>query len=462
MDRLSAEDSFFLSIETPTQPMHVGSLAVFEGKPWFGPDGRFRIDDVREEVGRRLHLVPRFRQRVRFVPLDQGRPVWVDDHKLDLTYHVRLTALPRPGDDEQLMTLMQRIQEQPLDRARPLWEMWYVEGLAGDRVALIQKTHHCMVDGVAGVDVATVMLDLEREPDPIDAGEWVPEKPLSSMELLARSYVEMATDPAQMARSVRSAAMRGPKVVANTVGGVSRALTNMGRIAPRTSWNVPISGHRRFEVARVPLAPLKSVKDAGGYTINDIVLTVVSGALRQFLDSRGESFEPDLLLRAMVPVSVRDETDEHALGNRVSLMIVDLPVGNPDPLERMRIVGEHMREAKASHQALGADALISLTSYAPPTLLNLASRLMVRQRSMNLTVTNVPGPQVPLYAMGAEMLEAFPYVGLVENQGLMLALISYNGELGFGLTGDRETVPDIDVLARAIEDNFYELQELVG
>jgi WS/DGAT/MGAT family acyltransferase len=454
-ERLSAQDTSFLHIETPVQPQHVGSVALFEAAPFFHPSGRFRLEDARRAVASRLHLVPRFRKRIMTVPFDQGRPVWVDDEHFDLTYHVRLTALPRPGTDEQLKALVGRLQSQALDRRRPLWELWFVEGLAEDRVAIIQKTHHCLVDGISGVDVATVLLDLEPDPPHVDAPDWEPEPAPTPPELLVESLIERVTEPAEIARSAR-ATLRGPKAAIERAAAVSRTLTTAAQTAPRAPWNVPISPHRRWETARVPLAQAKAIKDAAGTSLNDVVLAAVAGALRGFLEGREEPVD-GLVLKAMIPVSVRDDSERMALGNRVSMMSADLPIGEPDALERLRLVHEHMEGVKASGEAVGADTLIQMTNYMPPTMLSLTARLIVRQRAVNLTITNIPGPQFPLYCQGARMLEAFPYVGIVDNQALTIAVLSYDGKLGFGITGDRDVLPDLRVIAEGIEAEFAAL-----
>ena len=459
-ERLTAQDSSFLHLETPTSPMHVGSLGIFEGGPFLDDAGRFRLEEARRLIASRLPLVPRFRKRLQTVPLGQGRPVWVDDPAFDLGYHVRLTALPRPGTEEQLKTLMARLQAQPLDRRRPLWELWFVEGLDGDRVAIIQKTHHALVDGISGVDVATVLLDLEPKDPPSEAEvpEWEPEAAPSSTKLLAETLVERATEPAEMVRTLR-ASLRGPRQAVETAREVGRAVQAVGSTnAPRMPFNDKIGPHRRFEVARVSLDTVKQIKQAAGGTVNDVVLAIVAGGLRHFLDNRGID-TTDLALRTMVPVSVRDETERMKLGNRVSAMVAELPVGIADPVERLETVTSQMRDLKESRQAVGAEVLASLMEFAPPTVLNLAARLVPRQRAVNLVVTNVPGPQLPLYCMGARMLEAFPYVGVADNLGLVVGLVSYDGQLGFGLSGDRDLVPDLHVLAEGIEKAASELKE---
>lgn len=457
--RLSAQDASFLHAETPETPMHVGSLGVFQGEPLFDGAGRFRIDDFRDHVASRLHLVPLFRKKIVDVPFGQGRPVWVDDPEFDIAYHVRLTALPAPGDEEQLRLLTSRIQSHLLDRSKPLWELWVVEGLEAGRVALIQKTHHALVDGISGVDVATVLLDFTPEITDYGAEPWQPAPGPTAVQLLAESLWERATEPAEFARSVR-AALRGPRRVVGRARELATSFSTMLRpeaIAPRTSLNVRIGQHRRFDVVRTDLESVKATKDALGGTVNDVVLAAVSGGLRQILLSRDEDVD-GVALRAMCPVSVRDESERMKLGNRVSAMFVPLPVGEGDPVTRLELVQQATRNLKERKQAVGAEFLVSMTEYAPQTLYHLAARLAHRQRFANLVITNVPGPQQPLYVMGAEMVEAFPIVPLVRNTSVNIAILSYHGQLNLGLNADRDTCPDLGVLAEGIEKSFAELR----
>lgn len=455
LDRLTGQDAAFLHLETDHTPMHVGSVATFEARPFFDDAGRFRIEEARRLIAGRLHFVPRFRRKLMEVPLGQGRPVWVDDPHFDLRYHVRLTALPRPGDEEQLKTLMSRLQAQILDRRRPLWELWFVEGLEGDRVAIIQKTHHAMVDGISGVDVATVLLDFDKDAPRTEPEPWTPQQAPSEAELLARTLLERATEPAEVVRSAR-AALRGPRQALRSAKETVEGLASSASMAPPTPFNVKVGPHRRFEVARTDLERIKAIRAHLGGTVNDVVLSVVAGGLRTFLQHRGIDVE-GMELTAMCPVSVRDDSERMQLGNRVSAMFAHLPVGIEDPAERLAAVSQQMEGLKESHQAVAADRLMSLVDYAPPTILNLAARAVFRQRNVNLVVTNVPGPQVPLYCMGARMLEAFPYVGIIDNAALVIGVLSYDGQVGFGLTTDRDVLPDLAVLAEAIEKSVSEL-----
>jgi diacylglycerol O-acyltransferase / wax synthase len=471
-ERLSAQDSFFLHIESPTLPQHVGGLFLLEAGRLFDEQGRFRLAEVRETIGRRLHLVPRYRKKLMMVPFEQGRPVWVDDHDFDLGYHIRLTALPTPGTEEQLKTLMGRLQSHPLDRRRPLWELWFVEGVEGDRVAIISKTHHCMIDGVSGMDVATVLFDLSPEPTEIEPQPWHPEPAPTSLELLVESVVERVTEPAELAASAR-AIVRTPQRAAEWATNLVQSIVPLApaaQRAPEMPWNHEVSPHRRWEEARVSLDRIKAIKNAataagitdGKCTVNDVVLAASTGALRNFLLARGREIDPELVVKAMVPVSVRDDSERMALGNRVSLLAAELPVGEADPRRWLTRVHVMQAALKASGQSIGADRLIQMGQYVPPTVLGLAARAVTRSRLVNLVVTNVPGPQFPLYCMGSRVLDLFPYVGLAENLGLMIAVISYEGQMEFGLTGDRDLLPDLADLADFLDKAFVDLEEVSG
>ncbi|HEY6396232.1 MAG TPA: wax ester/triacylglycerol synthase family O-acyltransferase, partial [Solirubrobacteraceae bacterium] len=393
LDRLTGLDTSFLHLERDSSHMHVAGCAVFKGQ---AP----AYEELIEQIHSRLHLVPRYRQRLAFVPLNQGRPVWVDDPHFQLRYHVRHTALPRPHGEEQLKRLAGRIFSQPLDRTRPLWELWLVEALAGDRFALLSKTHHALVDGVSGVDIATVLFDSAPDPMPVAPPdhEWAPRPLPSSAQLLADALLERATVPAEAVRGVR-AALRGPLGVANRavagLGGV-RAMASAGlQVAPPSPFNIRIGPHRRFTWVNASLAEFKAVKTKFGGTVNDVVLAVVAGALGRYMRLHGHDTE-GLELRAMVPVSVRADIERGALGNRVAAMWAPLPVGLTNPIERLVTVSQAMDGIKDSGQAVGAQVLTRLSGFAPPTIMAQAARLKARQRLFNLVVTNIPGPQHPL------------------------------------------------------------------
>jgi WS/DGAT/MGAT family acyltransferase len=450
--RLSVLDELFLHIEGPNTHMHVGGAIVFDGPP---PD----YQDFLESAKKRLQLVPRFRQKLLSVPFGLGRPVWVDDPHFNIEYHVRHTALPAPGDDEKLKRLTARIMSQQLDRSKPLWEIWFAEGLSGDRWALVSKTHHCLVDGVSGADIMSVILDLTPEGQEIDQEPWRPEPEPTADALLVDALKERLTSPAEALRILQSSVLDPAKVPNRVVESVKALGAFVGGsldFAPASSLNTQVGPHRRFETVLVDLEELKRIKNSLGGTVNDVVLSVVSGGLRLLLKARGERIE-DLELRAMVPVSVRADQDKGALGNQVASIWAPLPVSEADPVKRLHFVTSKMRDLKDSGQAVGAQLLTSLGEYAPPTILSQAARLVARQRAYNLVVTNVPGPQFPLYSLGREMKEVYPVVPLSGNTTIGIALLSYNGTVGFGILGDFDAAPDLAVLAEGIEKSIAEL-----
>jgi diacylglycerol O-acyltransferase len=458
-DRLSGLDASFLHLERDCAHMHVAACAVFDG----GPPTH---EQLMEAISSRLHLVPRYRQRLAFVPLGQGRPVWVDDPHFQLAYHVRHTALPAPGGEEQLKRLAGRVFSQALDRGKPLWEIWLVEGPARDRFALLSKTHHALVDGISGVDIMTVLFDTSPDPLPVapPEQEWMPAPPPTGAQLLADALLERATVPGEMVRGIR-AALRGPRALATRLGdalaGVG-ALAWLGlRPAPPSPFNVPIGPHRRFTWVRARLDDFRTVKSAFGVTVNDVVLSVVAGALGRYMRLHGEVTD-GVVLRAMVPVSVRADVERGALGNRVAAMWAPLPVGVPDPVARLRQVGEAMREVKQSGQAVGAGVIASLSGVAPTTIVSQAARLQARQRLFNLVVTNVPGPQFALYALGRRLEAIYPMVPLAKNTALGVAIMSYDGQLNFGLLADYDALTDLDTLAEELEAAIAETVAAVG
>jgi diacylglycerol O-acyltransferase / wax synthase len=457
-DRLTALDASFLHMERLEYPMHVGALSVLEGEPFFDPDGLFQISAIRDLVQSRLPLLPRFRRRLMAVPYDQGRPVWIDDDRFDITYHVRHTALPKPGSWEQLVALTTRVQEQLLDRERPLWELWFVEGLEDGNVALIQKTHHSLIDGVSGVDVATLLLDATPDHVPPVPHEWTPEPAPNPSQLLLDSLRERATEPAELVRSMRSM-LRGPRHAVERASELRRSLSTMvtrDSIAPRTSLNARTGRHRLLSVVRIPLADVKTIRRSLGGTVNDVVLAGVGGGLNQLLSSRGDDVD-DLRLRVLCPVSVRSDDQRGELGNKISAIFVSLPVGPADPVDRLHEISEQTADLKEKRQALSADLLLNMSDYVAPTLVSLAARAVHRQPFVNLIVTNVPGPQMPLYLMGARLIEAFPIVPLTQNLTVVVGILSYDGTLHFGLWADRDAGGDLEVLAGGIEDAFAEM-----
>jgi diacylglycerol O-acyltransferase len=456
-DRLQPLDVSFLYLEGATTPMHVGGVAIFEP-----PSDGFDYDKFVDLIEHRISLVPRYRQKIKSVPGHLANPVWVDDSDFDLGYHVRRSALPRPGSDEQLRELVARVQSRPLDRQRPLWEMYLVEGLADGRFAVIHKTHHAMVDGISAIDIGQVILDSTPVPRGVPDDLWMPRPEPASAALLVEAIGEIIRRPTAVADTIRIGLADARTVasrVSSTVGGVLSAARVAARAAPDSPLNAPIGSQRRFAVARTDLADYRRVRQQAGGTVNDVVLATVAAALRGWLLSRGEPVTPTSTVRAMVPVSVRGDSEAGQLGNRVSSYLVDLPVGEPNPVIRLSQVSYAMKAHKESGQSVGAEALVALSGFAPPTLHALGARVAssFTRRLFNVVVTNVPGPQFPLYASGATMLEMFPVIPLAAGQALSIGLTSYNGGVYFGLNADRDAMYDVDVLASLIEESLAEL-----
>jgi diacylglycerol O-acyltransferase / wax synthase len=453
-DRLSAVDASFLAQESESAHMHVGAVTLFEGPP---P----AYEDFVDQIRGRLHYVPRYRQKLAIPPMETGRPLWVDDTSFNLEYHVRHTALPKPGSEEQLRALAARVHSQRLDRSKPLWEIWLVQGLEDNRFALIFKTHHALVDGVAGVDLATVLLDLT--PVPAAAAHqdepWVPRREPSPVDLAARGVRGLVSAPLKLATRAAVAATRpnetfeATRVAMEGLGEVAWATLNP---APPTPLNVEIGPHRRLLFVRNDLEDFKRVKDAFGTTVNDVVLATVAGALSKWLRLRGVRTE-GLELRALVPVSIRTEDQHHQLGNRIAAMRGPLPVYVEDPVARLQVVRHAMDGLKDSKQALGAEVLAGMQALAPPTVFAQASRLNFSTRLFNLLVTNVPGPQFPLYILGRELQDLFPVAFLPKRHALAVAIMSYDGGMDFGLLGDYDAMPDLDRLGEMLDESLAEL-----
>jgi diacylglycerol O-acyltransferase len=453
-DRLSAVDASFLHQEKEASHMHVGALVVFDGP---APPR----DDFCAHLESRLRLVPRYRQKLAFPRFEMGRPFWVDDPSFNLDYHVCHTALPKPGSEEQLRELAGRIFSQRLDRSKPLWELWVVQGLEGGRFALISKTHHALVDGVAGVDIATVLFDLSPVPAELPADDdWTPHPEPSGADLVAEGVKGLLRTPFDLAGQAVGAAQHPGE----TIERVREAAEGIGEIvwaglnpAPDVPLNVEIGPHRRVWWVESRLDDFKEIKNALGGTVNDAVLAVVAGALGRWLRDRGVRTE-GLELRALVPVSIRSDQERGELGNRIAAMRGPLPVYVGDPAERLAVVRESMGSLKESKQALGAEVIAGLQGFAPPTLLAQASRVNFSTRLFNLIVTNVPGPQFPLYLLGREMERIVPIAFLPENHALAIAIMSYNGKVDFGLLGDYDAMPDLDAVGDYLGESLAELR----
>ncbi|HZI90836.1 MAG TPA: wax ester/triacylglycerol synthase family O-acyltransferase [Thermoleophilaceae bacterium] len=455
-DRLTAIDASFLHQERSASHMHVGAITILEGPP---PSR----EEFAEHMESRLHLVPRYRQKLSFPRFEMGRPFWTDDPRFNIDYHVRHSGLAAPGTLEQLRGMAGRIFSQRLDRSKPLWELWLVQGLEGARFALISKTHHALVDGVAGVDIATVLFDQSPVPQKSEEEHpWEPSPQPSQTELVAEGVKGLIRTPGSLAGEAIKA-VRSPR---KTLGRAMEAVEGVGEVAwagfnpaPDVPLNVPIGPHRRVVWLQCELADFKAIKDGLGGTVNDAFLTVVAGGLGRWLRSRGVRTE-GLELRGLVPVSIRAEGDAGSLGNRIAAVRGPLPVYAEDPVERLRIVREAMQGIKESKQALGAEVISGLEDFAPPTLLAMASRLNFSTRLFNLIVTNVPGPQFPLYLLGREMQELVPVAFLPEDHALAIAAMSYNGKLDFGLLGDYDAMPDLDALAEGFRESLDEMVQV--
>ena len=470
-DRLTPQDVSFLYLESPTTAMHVGTVAVFAApETGDGPGDDWDFAALRELVARRISLVPRYRQKVRAVPGHLANPVWVDDEDFDLAYHVRRSALPRPGSEDQLRELVGRVQSRALDRSRPLWELYLVEGLAPDasgrpRFAMMSKVHHAMATEPGSVDIVSLLLDPTPEPREVPDDGWAPEREPSAAGLVLGAVVDNLRRPTQVLDTVRSevtdvraAAAR----VLDAAGGVATTLRRSLQSAPSSPLNVPIGEQRRFGMASTDLEDDRRVRRAHGGTVNDVILATVAGAMRIWLLTRGESVTPATTVRALVPVTVRSLDGETPAG-ALSPLFVDLPVGEPSPVVRLHRVSYATKAHQESGQSVAAGTIVSLSGFAPPTIHSAAARLGARmaRRMFNVVVTNVPGPQAAMYAAGAQLLECYPVVPLGRDQALSIGLTSYAGRVFYGLNVDRDAMPDVDVLAQCTEESLAELVETV-
>ncbi len=457
-ERLSALDASFLGLEDETCHMHVGAVLIFDASP-LRTSGGIAIDKIRAAIHSRLHLVPRFRQRIEYIPYER-HPIWVDDHRFRLAYHVRHTALPYPGDERALKRLVGRIMSQPLDRRRPLWEMWVVEGLEDNRFALINKTHHCMIDGISGADLMSVILSPVAEETPGAPEPWVPRPRPTRQELIVDDVMHRAQQPVEIARAIIDT-LRNPEAsvnrIADAIEGVVETLTPTLMPVSPTPFQVSVGPHRRFDWTAMPVQDLKDVKNVLGGTLNDVVLATVAGAMRRFFERRGVDVN-ELDVRAMVPVSVRSHGQHGAWGNRVTQIAAALPVHVDDALARLHAVTETTKDLKESKQALGGEILTAIGDWTVPNLLVQAARLAARSRPFNLVVTNVPGPQIPLYMLGSRMRTAYPVVPLFENLGVVVGLFSYDGGLFWGVNSDWEQFPDLHQFIIDLEESFGELK----
>ncbi len=454
--RLTSLDSSFLHLETPNTHMHIGGVAVFEAADGRSDEQRFEL--LLKHVGPRLDLIPRYRQRVAFLPLNVDIPVWVDDDRFDIHFHVRRAALPSPGADRELAQFCERVFSRQLDRRRPLWELYYVEGLEGGRWALLSKVHHALVDGISAVELATILLDSDADyRTPQGGSAWRPAPAPGTFDLLLRSLQERARSPIGLVRNARKVSNDPQKLadaLRDTAGGLAATVQHIR--APDSPLNGSTGPTRTVWWSRFPLQEFKEVKEAFGATINDVVLAVVAGGLREYLALHDDDAD-SMRLKALCPVSIRDASERTALGNRLSMMLVQLPVDEPNPVIRMGRVKNTVERLKRSKQPVGAGFLLRLAGWSPATLHAMVSRVSLKQIGYNLIVTNVPGPQRPLYCLGNRMVESMPIAFLYDGQRIAIAIFSYAGRLDFGYIADRDHFDDLPSFGACMERSFRDL-----
>jgi len=458
-ESLSGQDATFLLWETPSLHMHVACTQIFELGPLATPEGGVDFDEFKRFTKSILHRIPRYRQKIKWIPIEE-RPVWIDDAHFSIDYHVRHTSLPKPGSEDQLKTLAARIMEQQLDRDRPLWEIWVVEGLSHDRFAIITKIHHCMIDGSSGVDISQILMRTTPDRTIVEGPRYIPRPEPTRRELLLDATRDRIGLPLRALRSFREFRREAGNLideVALRTRAIRDAIANQSSNASPTPINGDLGPHRLFDWWSVSLADVKALRRALDCTVNDIVLTVVTGAFREFL-ARRQVRPEDLDFRVQAPVSVRTEAERGKLGNRVSAWLVRLPLDEPDPQKQLERIYTTTQELKHSHQALGVDMILSVVELMPNALLSLGAQ--AASGTMNSIVTNVPGPQFPLYALGAEMLAVYPQVPLLLNVGLGIALVSYNGRVCWGFNADLGLVPDLADFVVRIQNAFARLAEV--
>jgi diacylglycerol O-acyltransferase len=460
MQRLGPQDASFMYLETPSVHQHVGGVAILD--PTSRPDGKLRYDELVRVIGSRLHLAPRFRQKVVFPPLAVARPVWVDDENFDVSFHVRRAALPTPRGRRELIDYVQRVFSRPLDRTKPLWESYLIEEMENDLCALITKVHHAMVDGLAAIDIASTMFDFSPEVQILTPPAWEPEPEPTRADLFRDALRDQISNPLKTLVELGQRTLQAPSRVLRQVTDVVEGLGDVlggGVLAPPSPLNRKVGPNRRFGMTEAPVQTFKDIKNALGGTVNDVVLATVAGGLHRLFRHRGEPTR-NRTLRAMVPVSVR--TEGEGGGNRVSSIFVDLPIGPVGAKKRLALIGEETKHLKESHYAVGAEFIMNIGMWAPPTIHAMAARLAARSRVINLVVSNVPGPQVPMYIGGAKLLAQYPFMPIAESMGLSVAVTSLAGTMAFGVTADWDTLPDTEVLVQGIDEAVAELRKAAG
>jgi diacylglycerol O-acyltransferase len=462
--RLSALDGSLIAFEDATAHMHVASVQIFDAKPLTLPQGGLDLERMEAFTLSRLHLIPRYRQRLMTSPIS-GELLWIDDDRFNIHYHLRHSRLPRPGTIRQLKRTAARILSQQLDRGRPLWEMWLIEGLEDDRFAVVSKVHHCMIDGVAGSELLATMLTPEPTSEIEEPPAWHPRRAPTRLALVVDQVNRLLRTPGRAAGWLLDVALdrdHAQHELAEGLRATGRVLSQALSPASNTPINQPIGPHRRFDWLSMDLEGIRAIKRKADASVNDVVLAIVAGAMRHYLHRCRQTRLEGLDFRVMAPVSVRRDENRKELGNHVSSWLVGLPLDEPDPLVRLRKLHETTSELKRTRQAAGAEMLTEAVAWTGGSLLSQGSRLMALGQPFNMVVTNVPGPQVPFYLLEARMLEVIPMVPLMGTLCVGVALFSYDGMLHWGVTGDWERVPDLHEIVLALDDAYDELRAACG
>ncbi|MAI24398.1 MAG: WS/DGAT/MGAT family O-acyltransferase [Myxococcota bacterium] len=457
-ERLSAQDNSFLLFETPKLHMHISSTLIYEAEALTNEEGGIDFDRIKRAVEGNLHRIPRYRQKLHFIPIE-NHAVWVDDKNFMLDYHVRHTALPKPGSEKQLKRMAARIMAQPLDRSRPLWEAWVIEGIEGNRFALIIKIHHCMIDGSSGVDLIQNMMTMTPDRTLPEAPAYIPRPRPSRSDLMLDEIWRRASLPLRAFNGMRAFADETDDLLADISSRANILWKTLGTglTASETPMNGPPSHHRKFDWFEVSLDDIKALRRGLDCSVNDVVLAVVTGAIREFLLLRG--VDPSLLsFKVSAPVSVRKEEEKGKLGNRVSSWVIELPIQEPDPIQQLQKLRAVTRNLKETNRALGISMIMKVAEWTPASLLSLGSQ--ATSGPINSIVTNVPGPQFPLYLQGAKLLSVFPQVPLLGEMGVGIALMSYDGKVCWGFNANPDVIPDLDVFVTQIRKSLDTLTEL--
>ncbi|WP_157110310.1 WS/DGAT/MGAT family O-acyltransferase [Nocardia anaemiae] len=462
--RLTPQDASFYRLESSSNPIHIGSLAIVRGSDSAQGETALDYDGLVDLVESRLSLVPRYRRKVREIPFALGRPVWVEDSHFDITYHIRRSALPAPGTDCQLHDLVARLASRPLDQSRPLWEMYFIEGLAEGRSAIFTKTHSALVDGETALEIGHVILDVSASPRGIADDAWVAPREPNEMELMIGALAQLAAQPREALEVARDASAHAFSVVeaaGKAVDSMVSAVRAAAVGAPDSPLNAKTSRNRRFDVVRTDLDDYRKIRKRFGCSINDTILAVVTGALRNWLLSRGEALTESTVLRAVVPMSVYVEgiDDQLKPTSEVSSFLIDLPVGEPNPVMRLSHIS-HATEANSRHRrGVRARTLVHLSGFAPASLhaMSVRAASTFAEHTFNLVITNAPGPQTPMYIGGARMLEMYPVSPLLRNQASSIGITSYDGRVFYGLNADRDAMADIGVLAASVHESMEEM-----